>query len=65
MIQVNGKKLEEKEGKTILELLKEQEYNTAHIVVELNEEILPKSEYDRYLIQENDVIEIVCFMGGG
>ena len=36
-----------------------------HIVVELNEEILPKTEYDSTAIADGDVVEILSFMGGG
>ena len=34
-------------------------------VVELNEEILPKTEYDSTAIADGDVVEILSFMGGG
>ena len=40
-------------------------YNPKHIVVELNEEILPKTEYDSTAIADGDVVEILSFMGGG
>ncbi|MDY3990243.1 MAG: sulfur carrier protein ThiS [Lachnospiraceae bacterium] len=35
------------------------------VAVELNEKILPKSEYESYVPKDNDVIEIVQFMGDG
>nr|VFJ64931.1 MAG: sulfur carrier protein [Candidatus Kentron sp. DK] len=35
------------------------------VAVEINEEILPRSEYDRYELQEGDRVEIVRAIGGG
>jgi sulfur carrier protein len=35
------------------------------IVVELNEEILPKEQYATTYLKEGDCMEIVMFMGGG
>jgi len=35
------------------------------VAVELNREILPKSEYQETQLNEGDVLEIVHFVGGG
>ena len=35
------------------------------IGVEVNESIVPKSEYDHFKLQENDKIEIISAVGGG
>ena len=53
------------DGKNIEEILKERGLTKEMVAVELNEKILPKSEYESYVPKENDVIEIVQFMGGG
>jgi sulfur carrier protein len=35
------------------------------IAVEYNEEIISKEQYERIILKEGDVLEIVRFMGGG
>jgi sulfur carrier protein len=35
------------------------------IAVEINKEIVPRSEFDRFPVREGDVIEIVRAIGGG
>lgn len=37
----------------------------SQIAVELNERILSKAEYNTTVLHENDILEIVSFMGGG
>ncbi len=64
-ITVNGKKKELITALTVAEYLEENGYVTSQIAVELNEEILPKAEYSTVELQENDVMEVVSFMGGG
>ncbi|MDD6381549.1 MAG: sulfur carrier protein ThiS [Lachnospiraceae bacterium] len=63
-MKVNGEKYTP-DGKSIEEILKERGLTKEMVAVELNEKILPKSEYGSYVPKENDVIEIVQFMGGG
>ena len=64
MVTVNGKKIDIS-GKTLSEYLEIANYHIERIAVELNEEIVPKSQYDSTVIQDNDVIEVVSFMAGG
>ena len=64
MAKINGK--EENVGKiNISELLKQKGFDERVVVVEINEEIVPKDEYESYEIAEEDVIEVVSFVGGG
>jgi thiamine biosynthesis protein ThiS len=53
------------EGTTISDLIKILEIGNGPIAVEQNLEIVSKSEYGQRLINENDKIEIVHFVGGG
>lgn len=65
MVKINGKEASDVCGMTISQYLSANNYNPKHIVVELNEEILPKTEYDSTAIADGDVVEILSFMGGG
>jgi sulfur carrier protein len=50
---------------TVLELIRSLEIDPKRVAVELNLNILPKSDYDSTQIHDGDTIEIVHFVGGG
>ena len=64
MVKING---EEKNvaGMTLSEFLTMEKYNPQQIAVECNEEIVPKRQYETFILKENDRLEIVRFVGGG
>lgn len=64
MVHINGKD-EAAVGMTIQEYLEKNEYPLQWIVVECNEEIVPKETYATRKLEDNDVVEIVSFVGGG
>lgn len=45
--------------------IKEEKYDALKIAVEINGSIIPRSEYASVMISDNDVVEIVSFVGGG
>lgn len=47
------------------QLLAYKGYNAKYVAVECNGQILPKTKYGEYVPHEDDVIEIVSFVGGG
>ena len=64
-IFVNQKKIVAPKESTIINILENLDIENKYLAVEVNETILPKSEYDKYIIQENDKIEIINAIGGG
>ena len=64
MVKING---EEKEiaGKNLLEYLKEAGFEPERVLVERNLDIIPKDELGNTIIQDEDVIEVLRFVGGG
>ena len=52
-------------GKTTSEYLTTTEYDPKRIAVERNGEIVFKSQYDDVVLQDEDSIEVVSFVGGG
>lgn len=65
MFTVNGTKKELPGVFSVKEYLEQNGYVISQIAVELNEEILPKTEYASTVLKDGDVMEIVSFMGGG
>ncbi len=50
---------------TLAELLKAQGYTETHFAVAINQEFLPRAQYETTHLNENDSIEIVLPMQGG
>ena len=64
MVRINGENVEAG-GKTLTEYLRLANYDSRTIVIELNEDIVSKTQYDDTILQDGDIVEIISFMGGG
>lgn len=62
---VNGKIMGFEEGITILDLLKKLNLSKEKVVVELNYNIIAKEQFTEILLNKEDKVEIVSFVGGG
>ena len=65
MITINGTQTTLSTDLTVAEYLEQNNYQTNRIVVELNEEILPKYSYSETMLKDGDRLEVVTFVGGG
>ena len=67
MVQVNGEQVEALKvvGKTLLAYVTEAGYDPVGIVIEKNMEIIHREDFDKVNIADEDVIEILHFVGGG
>ena len=63
-IILNGEK-RDCNSQTVLELITELGYADKRIAIELNGEIVPKSQHITTVLQPNDQLEIVVAVGGG
>ena len=64
-IQLNGKKITIKSKVSIYDLLKKFKLNNKKIAIEHNGTIIPKINYKKKYLKNNDKIEVVQFIGGG
>ena len=64
-MKVNGKTTVLTDAKTLVDFLKDNNYNLSRIAVERNGEIIPKGNFDRVILSDADCLEIVSFVGGG
>ncbi|QZY55302.1 sulfur carrier protein ThiS [Crassaminicella profunda] len=62
---INGKQMDFDAEITICELLKKLDLNEEKVVVEVNFTMIPKEKYKEYLLNKEDKVEIVSFVGGG
>ena len=64
MVQINGEAVNAA-GKTIGAYLKDVGIDPQRVAVEYNGKILSKDVYDTTQMSDDDVVEIVNFVGGG
>ena len=64
MVKINGE-LFNVAGISIKAYLLDSGYDLMRVAVELNGEILPKSQYENTYLNDNDSVEVVSFVGGG
>ncbi|MBN2897276.1 MAG: sulfur carrier protein ThiS [Clostridia bacterium] len=63
-MKINGKDYDY-EAQILLRLLEAVHVNCNRVVVEVDGVIVPKSDYETYLVDKGAVVEIVAFVGGG
>jgi sulfur carrier protein len=62
---LNGKKFSTNHDLTIFDVTKYFNYPTSLLVLEYNNLICNKKNWDKTFIQDNDKIEIITIVGGG
>ncbi|MBU0499362.1 MAG: sulfur carrier protein ThiS [Gammaproteobacteria bacterium] len=64
-IQVNGQDQKLKDEATLADLVEAMGLQGKRIAIEVNEELVPRGEFDHHALREADRIEIVQAIGGG
>ena len=64
-IKINGKKMSIDNDSYLLELINELKIPIKKVAIEFNREIVDKKKIKKIKLRNNDVIEIVHFIGGG
>ncbi len=64
-MQVNGDNIHLEAPQTLEEFLEAQGYSCARVVTERNGVIVPRESVGEVTLTEDDVLEIITFMGGG
>ncbi|MFR5583771.1 MAG: sulfur carrier protein ThiS [[Clostridium] scindens] len=66
MVRINGTEREYKPGMSVLQtLLEETGYSISRVAVEKNGAIVPKGRLAETLLEDEDSLEVVSFVGGG
>ncbi len=53
------------QNSSLLFLIKRKKIQERNIAIEVNQKIIPKSEWNDFKIKQNDIIEVVTAIGGG
>ena len=64
-IFVNGDPREIPDGVTMTGLIRLLDLTDQRIAVEVNQELVPRSTFEQYRVQDQDRVEIVHAIGGG
>jgi len=64
-IQLNGERYELPDGQSVADLLQRLELTGRRLAVELNRDIVPRSQHATTLLVEDDQVEVVHAIGGG
>ncbi len=64
-IQLNGNPYEISNGINLNELLNKLEIQKDKVAIEVNGEIIEKNKYTKLVLNKDDKVEIVQFIGGG
>ncbi|MGE8295901.1 MAG: sulfur carrier protein ThiS [Pseudomonas sp.] len=64
-IQLNGEAFELPDNQTVADLLVRLDLTGRRVAVELNLDIVPRSQHDSTLLAEGDQVEVVHAIGGG
>ena len=64
-IFVNGEPREIPDGVTMTGLIRMLDLTDQRIAVEVNQELVPRSTFEQYRVQDQDRVEIVHAIGGG
>ena len=64
-LEINGQAREVADGLTLSGLLEELGFKRDRVAVELNREIVARTQWDATTLKNGDKLEIVHFVGGG
>ena len=64
-ILINGESREVADDTTLAALIDTLDLPTARFAVEVNEELIPRSEHDTHALRAHDRVEVVQAIGGG
>lgn len=64
-VQINGESREVRDQLTLSDLLSELSLTPARIAIELNGEVVRRTDWVKTFLAEGDRLEVVHFVGGG
>ena len=64
-INLNGESLDVRDGASPINLIEQLRITGKRTAIELNMEIIPRSEHPSTMLAQNDTVEIVNAIGGG
>jgi sulfur carrier protein len=64
-VQVNGEAMDFPPGATVAALVEKMALTGKRLAVEVNEDIVPRSQHSEFALNDGDRVEVVHAIGGG
>jgi thiamine biosynthesis protein ThiS len=64
-VTVNGSREQLDDGATVAQLIAKYNLAPPRVAVEVNQELVPRRDYEKTPLRDGDRVEIVTFVGGG
>ena len=64
-LKINGETVDNLKACTVGELLEELKIRTGRVAVEVNLTVVRRQEFETFMLNNDDAVEIVNFVGGG
>ena len=64
-IILNGQNINIEENLNLLQCLQSQNIDSSKVVVELNKNIIPQTNFATTILKAEDILEVLHFVGGG
>ena len=64
-IHVNGESVSIDSPMTVQQVLETVDVPPNYLAVEVNEEVVPREQYDTHIVNDGDSLEVVTLVGGG
>lgn len=64
-IEVNGRKVNWMKNETIKQLLRRMKYTFPLVVVKINNQVIPRSDFSNVIIPDNSKIDVIHMISGG
>ena len=61
----NGETKDIEPGTSVEQFIKKLDFNPDTVVAEYNGKILKRQDYDTYILEDDSVLELIRFVGGG
>lgn len=65
MIKVNDKEVSFLEGENLRDFLIRNDYDPDFLACEVDESLVKKVDFDKFIMRDNSKVEVFSFVGGG
>jgi thiamine biosynthesis protein ThiS len=65
MIQVNEEPLAWQAGMTVRDVLRAKNYRFPMLIIHVNENLIPKADYDTAVVPDGAVVKVIHLISGG
>lgn len=65
MLTINDKKVEFRENETLKDFLIRNNFDPDFLACEVDEKLVKKIDFDKFIVEDGSKVEVFSFVGGG